>query len=537
MQDTRTPLRLGQGGGPAGCASGLTGAERQAVEQGRLFSRLPAELQQAILGRAYVHRLKDGEQVLPENGLPEHMIGVASGELMGRCRSPENGQMIATHVLPPGVWLTVYSPLCGVRRREIEFVAIGPTCVLALGEADLRDLCNRWPEFVAAMLALAAMNLRWSYLVLRESQSFTLDQKLLRWIDCRVRFGHSERDDASLLLPCAVPQSALAAAAGVSRQSWNSAMARLEAAGVLERVRNGIRLPDLARLEAALKQQGLRETAQFLQSDQVLAPAPLPAGPMPLSSLRGDERAALENLRWFKSLCPVLREQLLPRMQLFRLPDKAMVAQAERQPPGWATVLHGHLRLTSTAAEQVHQQAPDGMPPRTLARTIIAQLPAGTTFFEHALIDGGNCGVDVACDGATTLLLLAPEDFRDALAAHPGFSLGVLKWTSFNLHQLTLLKLILTLPMPLRLHAWLDVLAHNRGRPDGAWTAIPMSLGQQEIAGWLSTTRQYVAKALNDLESQGTLLRTRDFLRLRPEALPLSRPGPLRIVEEVAEHR
>ena len=102
MQETEAPSRRARTRAQSDNAAELTCEERRTIEQGRLFRRLPPELQDAILGRAYVWRLKDGEQVLPEDQAPEHWIGVASGELLGRTRSLENGQTIATHVLAPG---------------------------------------------------------------------------------------------------------------------------------------------------------------------------------------------------------------------------------------------------------------------------------------------------------------------------------------------------------------------------------------------------------------------------------------------------
>jgi CRP-like cAMP-binding protein len=78
--------------------------------------------------------------------------------------------------------------------------------------------------------------------------------------------------------------------------------------------------------------------------------------------------------------------------------------------------------------------------------------------------------------------------------------------------------------MPLRLHAWLDAITHLRGQTDGAWVSVSMDLGQQEMAAWLSTTRQYVAKALNELETGGVLVRRRGTFLLSRHALPLARP-------------
>lgn len=539
MPETQAPSGRVRAREHLDCSTGLSCEERRAVEQGRLFRRLPAALQDSIMGRAYVWRLKDGEQVMSAEGTPEHWIGVASGELLGRSRSMENGQTIATHVLAPGVWLNLYSPLCDVRRRGIEFVASGPTCVLALSRADMLDLRDRWPELVAAMLSLSAINLRFAHLMLQEAQSSTLEQKLLRWLDSAVRFEHADRDDSGWLYRSVVAQSALACAAGVSRQSWNAGMARLEAAGVIQRVKDGLKVPDLARLKTALREHGLHETAQYLQADAqpVRPPASLTAELLPASSLRGDEREVLGTLRWFARLGEPLRETLLSQMHVLRLPDKAPVAFADRQPPGWVALVRGGLRLISCpAAPAVAEGSTGAGQRRRPSRAILAQLQAGATVFEHALVDRGNCGVDVCCEGDSTLLLMPAEAYRAALAAHPEFSLGALKWLTISHHHAGLFKVILTLPMPLRLRAWLDFLVRQRGQPDGPWVTLSMTLSQQEIAAWLSTTRQYVAKALNELDASGVLQRQRDAFRLSRDALPLAGPvPPLRIVEEAAE--
>jgi CRP/FNR family cyclic AMP-dependent transcriptional regulator len=525
MQETEAPSRRTRDRLHSGHAVGLTCEERSTLEQGRLFRRLPPDLHDAIIGRAYVWRLKDGEQVLPADGLPEHWLGVASGELLGRTRSLESGQIVATHVLSPGVWLNVYSPLSGLDQRGIEFTASGPTCVVALSRTDMLDLCGRWPELIAAILSLSSLNLRYAHLVLAETQSHTLDQKLLRWLDTAARFYFAYREDDVTVYRSTVPQAAMAAASGVSRQSWNAGMARLEAAGIIERMKDGLRIPHPSRLEAAMKQHGLMDTTRYIeaQAQPIQPPAPLSSEARPISSLRGDERETLGRQRWYERLSVPLRETVLSQMQVLRLPDQAPLAFADRQPPGWVAVVQGGLRLVSSPPPRpAGQEQPAATRPRPTGRAILALLPPGTTFFEHALIDGGNCGVDVCCEGDSTLLLMSGEAFRAALAAHLDFSLGVLKWLSFSHHQTGYLKLMLALSMPLRLHAWLDAMARYRGRHEGDWVTIPMPLGQQEIAAWLSTTRQYVAKALNELEISGILQRRRDVFLLRREALPLA---------------
>ncbi|MGM9491224.1 Crp/Fnr family transcriptional regulator [Ideonella sp. YS5] len=512
----------------------LTDAERDAVEQGRLFGRLPLALRDAILGRAYVWRFKDGERVLPAGAQPGHWLGVASGELLGRTCSAQEGQSIPTHLLGPGAWMTLYSPVCVVRRRGIEFVASGPTCVLAVSRDDTLELCSRGPELVMAMLSLCAINLRYAHLIVQEAQTSTLEQTLLRWLESGVQIEDGRRDGSFKVYRSVVPQAALALSSGVSRQSWNAGMARLEAMGLLERVKEGLRVPDSARLEAALKERGLRETARYLQADAqpVSAAAPLDAEPLPIRALRDDERSALDSCPWYMRLSQPLRDKLLPQLQVLRLRDQAQVAAVDHRPPGWVAVLRGGLRLVSRAPFT------DPATPGRRPGTVLAEMPPGSTFFEHALIDGGNSGVDVGCEGDTTLLLLKQDPFLALMAAEPEFRLGLLHWLGICHHQICIMKLTLALPMPERLQGWLHVLGHQRGAADGPWVTIPMKLTLQEIASSLGTTRQYVAKALKELEGAGAVVRLPDSIKMRGDLFPrLGAYEGLRARHEAARHR
>lgn len=527
MQASRAPRRTRTPGGSGG-ADTLTHDERAAIEQGRLFKLLPPEVREAILGRAYVWRLTDGKQALPGSGPVDHWLGVASGELVGFSRSAETGQKVASHVLAPGVWLSGYSPLCEIRQRNVEFVAGGATCVVALSRADMMDLCARGPELVMALLEISALNLRFVHLMLQEFQTCTLEQKLLRWLNSAVHFDAGTSVGGHMVYRSVISQASLAAAAGVSRQTWNAGMARLEAAGLIQRVKSGVMVLDRARLDAEMERHGLRDTVACIQpqAQSVQPAAPLPCELLPLGSLRDDERAALGSMRWYERLSAPLRDTLLPSLQVLRPRDGDQLGRVDHQPPGWLCVVRGSVRVTCAphppAAPPGSGEAPRPAP----ARTVLAQLQPGATFFEYALLDGGNCGLDVFAEADTTLLLLPPDTFRALLQADAGLRLGVLKWMAYGRHQLALMKLILALPMPLRLHAWLDLLGHQRGQVEGAWLSISMTLSQPEIAGWLSTTRQYVARAIAGLESDGRLARRRDAYLLRRDALPLAAPVP-----------
>ena len=524
MRDGLVATRLEASRPKSGASAELTSQERAAVEHGRLFCRLPAGLRSAILGRAYVWRFKDGEPVLPADAAPDHWIGVASGELLGSTRSLDSGKPVATHVLGPGAWLSMYSPLCDVSHRGIGFFASGATCVIALSRRDTLELAARWPELVMAMIELSAMNLRFAHLMLQEAQgNYTLEQKLLRWLDAGVSGESAAGDDGGRVFRSTLPQATLAAAAGVSRQSWNAGMARLEHAGLVRRLKDGLAVRDLQRLQAALRRSGLFETEQLLQAGArpVRPPLGLPGELLPIHSLRGNERAALGRMRWHERLSVPLREKVLARMKVLRLSDKSSIAAADRRAPGWVAIVEGGLRVLAAPAQAAQGPMGEGAC-RTSAKGVIAQLPAGATFFEYALIDRCDCGADVQCEGSTTLLLLDPDAFRGLLASEADFALGVLKWLCASHHQVALLKLTLSLPMPMRLHAWLDALVRLSGQADGPWIAVPMPLSQAELGATLSSTRQYVGKALNELEAAGALVRLHGAVRIRRDALPLA---------------
>jgi CRP/FNR family cyclic AMP-dependent transcriptional regulator len=518
MQDDLMALRPHVSARGSRFWAALTPQEREAVERGRLFGRLPPHVREVILGRAYVWRLKDGEQVLPSDGVSDHWIGVASGELFGRTRLPDGGKLIGTQVLGPGAWLNMCSPLCDVSHRGIEFVAGGASCVLALSRRDTFDLAARWPELVMAMLSMSALDLRFAHLTLQEAQGCTLEQKVLRWVESSVcREGADAGDEA--VYRSSVPQALLAAAAGVSRQTWNAGLAGLESAGLVQRLKDGLRVPDLQRLQAALRHSGLHPTSRYLQTGVQALPAAwaAPRELLPFSSLRWNERAALRTMRWHERLSEALRERVLAGMKVLRLDDGTPVAATHHQAPGWVAVVDGGLRVTSAAPDEAllpRLGEPVGRP----SRAVIARLPAGATFFEYALIDRGECGVDVRSEGRTTLLLLEPEAFRGLVASEAEFALGVLKWMCVSHRQATRLRLTLSLPMAMRLPAWLDALAQQSGQRDGPWNFVPMRLSQADLGASLGTSRQYAGKAIHDLEKAGALERLPGGFRLRRES-------------------
>jgi CRP/FNR family transcriptional regulator, cyclic AMP receptor protein len=501
----------------------LTSEERATIDQGRLFRLLPPDLREAIVGRAYVWRLAPGEQVVPESGPISHWLGVASGELTGLTRSLETGEPVVAQLLSGGGWMTVHNPLSEISDRQTAFASSGASCLLALSREDLVDLWSRRRELWSAMLVLAAMNLRFAQLAMQESQVSTLEQKQLRWIDGMVHFSPGVPAEGGLLYANNVRQATLAAAAGVSRQSWNAGMARLEEAGLIRRVKGGLVVRDHGRLQAELSRQGLMDTASCLGQDvgPVRPAPPLPCEPMTIAMLREEEQSALSAMPWYERLSPASRDTLLSSVQVLRPREGDLLGKADCRPPGWLCVLRGGLRLVGVTRPP--ESGTDQAARAVQSRVVLARVQQGATLFEHALLDGGPCAVDVISEAATSLLMLPPEGFHALIEGDPAARLNALKEMCHGIHHIAMTRTMLTLPMPLRLHAWLDTLCRTSGRWDAEWVTLPMRLTQPEIAGWLSTTRQYVGRAIAQLEGNGGLVRHRDEWLLRCDRLPLAK--------------
>jgi CRP-like cAMP-binding protein len=523
MPALRAPQRALRPRIPHGRSDTLTSQERATIDQGRLFRLLPPDLREAIVGRAYVWRLAPGEQVVAESGPISHWLGVASGELTGLTRSLETGEPMVAHLLSGGGWMSVYNPLSDISDRQIEFTSSGASCLLAVSREDLVDLWSRRRELSSAMLLLTAMNLRFSQLSMQEIQVSTLEQKQLHWIDGMVRFSPGVPADGGLLYTNNVRQASLAAAAGVSRQSWNAGMAKLEEAGLIRRVKGGLVVRDHSLLEAELSRQGLRDTASCLGQDvgPVRPAPPMPCEPMPIAVLRDEEHSALYAMPWYERLSPASRDTLLSSVQVLRPREGDLLGKADCRPPGWLCVLRGGLRLAGVPRPPVSGN--DQAAHADQSRVMFARVQQGATLFEHALLDGGHCAVDVISEAATTVLLLSPEGFHALIEGDSAARLNALKEMCHGMHCIARTRTVLTLPMPLRLHAWLDMLFQTSGRWDAEWVTLPMRLTQPDIAGWLGTTRQYVGRAIAQLEGDGGLVRHRDEWLLRRDRLPLAK--------------
>jgi len=143
-------------------------------------------------------------------------------------------------------------------------------------------------------------------------------------------------------------------------------------------------------------------------------------------------------------------------------------------------------------------------------------VEAGGFLGEIAAIDGLPRSASVAAvEDGTLIAFLAPKPFRDLVTGHPDLAIAVMKRLCRVVRVTTDRVMELsTLGANNRVHAELLRLA-KRGRMEGAAAVIAPIPVHADIASRVSTTRETVARVLNDLAREGLVERRTDALVVR----------------------
>ncbi len=142
-------------------------------------------------------------------------------------------------------------------------------------------------------------------------------------------------------------------------------------------------------------------------------------------------------------------------------------------------------------------------------------IEAGGCFGELAAIDGEPRSANVVAVTDSTVAALSPETFTQMLTEHPEIGLRLMRRLARIVRQSTVRIMDLsTLGANNRIHAEILRLAAPRERDDHSSVIDPVPL-HADIASRVSTTRETVARVLNDLARQGLLHREGDALAIR----------------------
>ncbi len=213
---------------------------------------------------------------------------------------------------------------------------------------------------------------------------------------------------------------------------------------------------------------------------------------MNASVLTSDERTNIDGGAWFGSLSLPLRQAVLARAHVRRLPDGAPLASRGAPAEEWIGVAKGAVRvsLVSLMGKQV----------------TLTYCEPGVWFGDIALFDGMPRTHDADAHGETTLLCVRKADFKDLLAHHSELYDALLR---LNCRRLRLMfnqfEDLNTKPLAARLAKQILLLAKSYGIEHGDEVRIGLQLAQEDLAQLLGASRQRVNQELKGFEREGAV--------------------------------
>src|SRR5690606_36917477 len=231
-----------------------------------------------------------------------------------------------------------------------------------------------------------------------------------------------------------------------------------------------------------------------------------------------EEREAINSGRWFASLSPSLRHDILRCAYVKRVKDGGLIAARGDPPEEWIACARGAVRVSSTSISG--------------KQITLTYVEPGIWFGDVASFDGEQRTHDAYAHGDTTILCVARGDFKKILAQHVELYEALLRLHARRIRVLFgLVEDLNTLPLRARLAKQLLHLVRSYGVPslaNGDEIRISLQLAQEELAQLLGASRQRVNQELKAMEREGTI-------RIEPAGLVVcDRPGLMRVTESVA---
>ena len=228
-----------------------------------------------------------------------------------------------------------------------------------------------------------------------------------------------------------------------------------------------------------------------------------------------EEREAINAGRWFSTLSPSLRHDILRCAYVKRYKDGELIAARGDPPEEWIACAKGAVRVSSTSISG--------------RQVTLTYVEPGIWFGDVAMFDGDRRTHDVYAHGDSTLLCVARADFKKILEQHAELYEALLRLHARRIRQLYgLVEDLNTLPLRARLAKQLLHLVRSYGVPslsDGAEMRIGLQLAQEELAQLLGASRQRVNQELKAMERE-------DVIRIEPGGLVVrNREALMRIIE------
>jgi len=215
-----------------------------------------------------------------------------------------------------------------------------------------------------------------------------------------------------------------------------------------------------------------------------------------------EEREAINCGRWFSSLSPSLRHDILRCAYVKRYKDGDLIAARGDSPEEWIACARGAVRVSSTSVSG--------------KQITLTYVEPGIWFGDVAFFDGERRTHDAYAHGDSTILCVARADFRKILEQHTELYEALLRLHARRIRQLFgLVEDLNTLPLRARLAKQLGHLVRSYGAPslaDGNEIRISLQLAQEELAQLLGASRQRVNQELKLMERE-------EVIRIEPGGL------------------
>ena len=228
-----------------------------------------------------------------------------------------------------------------------------------------------------------------------------------------------------------------------------------------------------------------------------------------------EEREAINTGRWFSSLSPSLRHDILRCSYVKRYKDGDLIAARGDRPEQWIACAKGAVRVSSTSISG--------------RQVTLTYVEPGIWFGDVAIFDGDRRTHDAYAHGDSTILCVSRADLRKILSQHTELYEALLRLSARRIRQLFgLVEDLNTLPLRARLAKQLTHLVRSYGvssLSDAGEVRIGLQLAQEELAQLLGASRQRVNQELKAMERD-------DVIRIDPAGLVVrNREALMRIIE------
>ncbi len=195
------------------------------------FSPLPEALKAQILQRSSVRSFRKGEFLIREGGPARGLYGLMHGRTR-HVRSVSDGDEVLVHVGEPGIWFGEF-PLLSGQPSVGSVIADAAVRALFLPAGEFQRIVEGEPRYYRDFNRLMWERYALLYRFMAEAQGLAPEA----WLRSRlIGVAEVQRGERPLQGPVTITmsQSELANMIGMSRQTLNTLLARLQARGLLE---------------------------------------------------------------------------------------------------------------------------------------------------------------------------------------------------------------------------------------------------------------------------------------------------------------